>query len=213
MLARCRGLDPERAELVLPGGDLPSLAFWVAAARELLEETGVCLARDRLGLPIETTRADVGEAVERCRLGLAGRRTTFAALLAREGWHCDLGSLHYFSHFTTPVASPVRFSARFFLCPLPAGQTPRLTSTEATDGFWIGAAAGLHRYRAGRLPMAEPPEYALAYLAQFDSLDEVWAAHADGQHKVHGILDRTDAFYSEGFDRTGRPHRSRGSTA
>ncbi len=24
----------------------------------------------------------------------------------------------------------------------------------------------------------------------FDSLDALWAAHADGRHKLHGILDR-----------------------
>ena len=41
--------------------------------------------------------------------------------------------------------------------------------------------------------MAEPADCGLGYLAQFDGLDSVWAAHADGRHKFHGILDRVQA--------------------
>src|SRR5213596_356361 len=40
-LARCRGLDTVEAERILLGSrDVPALAFWVAAVRELLEESG-----------------------------------------------------------------------------------------------------------------------------------------------------------------------------
>jgi hypothetical protein len=38
--------------------------------------------------------------------------------------------------------------------------------------------------------MAEPAESGLRYLAGFPSLDALWAAHADGRHKFHGIQDR-----------------------
>ena len=41
--------------------------------------------------------------------------------------------------------------------------------------------------------MAEPADCGLGYLAGFDSLDALWAAHADGRHKFHGILDRIAA--------------------
>ena len=41
--------------------------------------------------------------------------------------------------------------------------------------------------------MAEPADCGLAYLSQFDSLESLWAAHADGRHKFHGILDRVEA--------------------
>ncbi|MBI5569663.1 MAG: hypothetical protein HY914_06925, partial [Desulfomonile tiedjei] len=42
-------------------------------------------------------------------------------------------------------------------------------------------------------------EYALRYLAQFESYEALWEHHADGHHKFHGIVDRVD-FYGEGFD-------------
>ena len=40
------------------------------------------------------------------------------------------------------------------------------------------------------MKMAEPAEYGLGYLAQLTSLDELWAAHADGRYKFHGIARR-----------------------
>ncbi len=43
------------------------------------------------------------------------------------------------------------------------------------------------------MPMAEPADCGLAYLSQFPALHDVWAAHADGRHKFHGILDRVEA--------------------
>jgi len=47
ILDRCHGLPPADAERAMPAVDgFPALSFWVAAARELLEETGVLAARD-----------------------------------------------------------------------------------------------------------------------------------------------------------------------
>ncbi|MBI3122099.1 MAG: hypothetical protein HYZ03_07440, partial [candidate division NC10 bacterium] len=120
-------------------------------------------------------------------------------LLAGAGWFYDLRLLRYLSHFITPAASPIRFTARFFLAPLPPGQAPRLILEETSEGFWIGAGEGYRRFQAGELAMAEPAEYALGYLAQFDACEALWQAHADGRHKFHGIVDRIE-FYGEGYD-------------
>ena len=46
------------------------------------------------------------------------------------------------------------------------------------------------RFIAGTMKMAEPAEYGLGYLTQLTSLDELWAAHADGRYKFHGIARR-----------------------
>ena len=40
--------------------------------------------------------------------------------------------------------------------------------------------------------MAEPADCGLGYLAGSTALDALWAAHADGRHKFHGILDRIE---------------------
>jgi 8-oxo-dGTP pyrophosphatase MutT (NUDIX family) len=198
-LACCQGLRPEEAERVFPGGDRPALAYWVAAVRELLEESGLLLACHADGRPIDTRDPAVAETVDRARKALMAGEAPFPTLLARAGWCCDVRPLRYLSHFITPTSSPIRFSARFFLCPLPPGQAPRLYTEETSEAFWIMPGEGYRRFHEGEMAMAEPAEYGLGYLAQFDSPEALWAAHADGRHKFHGIIDRIDAFW-KGFD-------------
>jgi 8-oxo-dGTP pyrophosphatase MutT (NUDIX family) len=199
-LARCVGLETVEAETIFPGHEgAPALAFWVAAVRELLEESGILLACDAAGTPVDARNPAVREGIERCRKALMAGEAPFAQLVAREGWRCDLGGLRYLSHFITPRSSPIRFTARFFLCKVPPDQELRLFTEETSEAFWIFPGEGYRRYLAGEMQMAEPAEYALAYLAQFGSVDDLWAAHDDGRHKFHGIIDRIDVFW-ESFD-------------
>jgi recombination protein RecT len=196
-LARCYGAPPAEAEETVPGGARPPLAYSVTAVRELLEESGVLLACHADGRPIDTRDPSVADAVDHLRTTLMAGATPFPELLAGAGWCCDVRGLRHLSHFVTPTASPIRFSARFFLCPLPAGQTPRLYTEETSEAFWIMPGEGYRRFQAGEMPMAEPAEYGLVYLAQFESLEELWAAHADRRPKFHGIIDRIDSFWGD----------------
>jgi 8-oxo-dGTP pyrophosphatase MutT (NUDIX family) len=200
--ACCRGLDPAAAAALFPGhAELPALAFWVAAVRELLEESGILLACDRAGRAIDGRDPATLDALTRVRKGLMAGADSLPALLAAEGWCCDLRGLRYLSHFITPTSSPIRFSARFFLCRVPDDQAPALFTEETSEAFWIHPGEGYRRFVAGEMAMAEPAEYGLGYLAQFRSLDELWAAHADGRHKFHGVIHRIDRFWAD-FDWT-----------
>ncbi|MBI1736923.1 MAG: hypothetical protein HYR51_17275 [Candidatus Rokubacteria bacterium] len=209
-LARCHGLDAARAEAIFPASaGRPALAYWVTAVRELLEETGLLYACHRDGQPIDPAAPGVADVVARARRALVANDAAFAALLTAHDWYADLRALRYLAQYITPRTSPIRFSARFFLCPVPSGQAPRLFTEETSEGFWIHPGEGHQRFRAGEMAMAEPAEYGLAYLAQFESLAELWAAHADGREKLRGIVDRIE-FWAE-FDwkevtwRTPRP--------
>src|SRR5256885_14314337 len=134
-LARCRGMDATKAEGIFTGHEgTPALAFWVTAVRELLEESGIMLACDGGGRALDASSPRTGEAIERCRKALMADEAPFAELIPREGWYCDLRPLRYLSHFITPRSSPIRFTARFFVSPLPAGQEPRLLPAEAAGG-------------------------------------------------------------------------------
>src|SRR5712664_1651353 len=134
------------------------------------------------------------------RQALVGQGADFGALLAEAGWRCDLRPLRYLSHFVTPRTSPIRFSARFFLCRLPAGQAPRLYTEETSEGFWIHPGDGDRRFRANEMAMAEPAEYGLAYIAQFASVDELWAVCDDNREKFTGIVDRIEFQFWRDFD-------------
>jgi 8-oxo-dGTP pyrophosphatase MutT (NUDIX family) len=190
LLARCRGLAPSDAAAVVPMLDgVEPLAFWIAAARELLEEAGVLLAVDDHGAPVDVRAPGTAPRVEAMRRALLAGEP-LATLLDGAGWYLDLAPFRYLSHFITPPSSPIRFTARFFLSPLPPGQAALHGEEEASEGFWIDPVDGYARFRRGEMPMADPAESALGYLAAFDDLDALWAAHTDGRHKLHGILDR-----------------------
>ena len=194
MFDRCRGLGPADAEQALPSLEgIPALTFWVSAARELLEETGVLVARDEDGRPIDGRDRAVARRVETIRQALVADRAPLHGLLTQEGWYLDLAPFRYLSHFITPPSSPIRFTARFFLAPVPAGQAARLIEDEASEGFWLEPAEGYRRFHQGEMPMAEPAYSGLAYLSEFESLDALWVAHTDGRPKFHGINDRLDA--------------------
>ncbi len=200
-LGRCYGLEPDDAERVLDAmGELPSVpavAYWVTAVRELLEESGLLVACDGQGRPIDASDPQIARVVDDARVALVAGEMPFAALLGGRDWYADLRAFRYLSHFITPTTSPIRFSARFFLCPVPAGQQPRLFTEETSEGFWIMPGEGYRRFRAGEMAMAEPAEYGLGYLAQFESAQALWAAHADRRHKFHGIIDRIDGFWKD----------------
>ena len=199
VLGRCRGITVAEAERLVPSEEgLPSLAFWVAAARELLEETGVLPACDRTGRPIACGEPGAAARIEAFRGDHMAKRAPFAALLEAEGWYLDLGPFRYLSHFITPPSSSIRFTARFFLAPVPTGQNPRLFREEASESFWVEPGEGFRRHRSGEWAMAEPADCGLCYLAQFETLAEVWSAHEDGRHKFHGIIDRVQATLAGG---------------
>jgi 8-oxo-dGTP pyrophosphatase MutT (NUDIX family) len=196
-IEQCYGLTREAAERILPGHEgAPALSYWVAAVRELLEETGILLACDDAGTAISPSTP----ALDSCRKAVVADETAFAAAMAREGWRLDLRDLRYLCHFITPTSSPIRFTARFFLCRVPEGQTPQLFAEEHSEAFWIAPGEGYRRYQRGEMAMAEPAEYGLGYISQFGSLDELWTAQDDGALKFHGVIDRIDSFYSGRFD-------------
>src|SRR5689334_22403947 len=119
LLAGCRGLDAAGAGACFPAQNgLPPLAFWIAAVRELLEESGVLLACDESGGVVDPREPSVAARSDAARQTLVAGGADFRALLGDAGWRCDLRPLRYLSYFVTPRTSPIRFGARFFLCRL-----------------------------------------------------------------------------------------------
>ena len=198
-LASCHGVSAATAEATFPGHKGgPALAFWMTAVRELLEESGILFACDAGGHAIDGRDRGTRDLVSRLRKELMAG-TPLPKLLTRHRWRCDLRGLRYLSHFITPASSPIRFTARFFLCRAPADQPPALFTEETSEAFWIHPGEGYRRFIAGEMQMAEPGEYGLGYLAQFRSVDELWSAHADGQGKFCGVGHRLDGAWKD-FD-------------
>lgn len=175
-------LDPEDAQwadrLDLPAPRLHELlgepelqageaaALFVAAIREVFEETGVLFA----GLPPE--RASELWALLRQGPG-------FDELLAPLGLTLTASALLPWSRWVTPTISSVvrkRFDTRFFVAAVPAGQEPRHDEHEATESLWLPPRAALRQYWEGAIELAPPQIMSLAHLARHANVASVFSA-------------------------------------
>lgn len=146
-----------------------ALGAFVCALREAYEEVGLLLATG----PIERlTRADAddpGRFLERClelRIVLATDRMVPAG------------------RWVTPLGSPVRFDARFFLAEAPAGWGPAPDEREVAACRWATPAQALAELAAGETIMAPPT---IEMLQRLDAHPDVAGALAAlGQRATTG---------------------------
>ena len=175
LIERCYGLTPAEARKILGARFAPAQAigFWVAAIRELFEETGILLGID----PI--THNHISDARRDRLLSLADRERTpinFAKALETENLLCDLSRLRYLSHWQTPSGQPIRFDTRFFLAALPERQSPLASSPEVTHSVWLTPDEALERFDKNELPMIFPTFASIRRLADFDSVESVFSS-------------------------------------
>ncbi|HKX49214.1 MAG TPA: NUDIX hydrolase, partial [Candidatus Binatia bacterium] len=79
------------------------------------------------------------------------------------------------SHWRTPSQFQVRFDTRFFLAAVPAEHSPLASSPEVADSLWLTPDDALQRFTQGTLPMIFPTFASLRTLADFDSLESLFA--------------------------------------
>jgi 8-oxo-dGTP pyrophosphatase MutT (NUDIX family) len=180
-LARCRGLSPTQARQILGATMTPEQAMghWVAAVRELFEETGI-----HFFVSEEESSAVVWEGLrERLaqnRQALWQGRLALAALLESEQLFCEVGRLTYLFHRITPNHHPVRFDTRFYLACLPEGQTPLAFSEEVAESVWLTPQEALEQSESGHLPMMPPTLIALRALAELQTWQNLRSAYRLG---------------------------------
>ncbi|MDM7999151.1 MAG: NUDIX hydrolase [Dehalococcoidia bacterium] len=172
MAALCRGLDHDQAHRIISDVSPPekSLGFFVAAIREVFEESGILLAYGRRPLgEKESVR------LQRYRAQVHADPSAFASVLRDEGLKLVTDTLSYFAHWITPEVLPIRFDARFFLAPAPAGQAAFPDGRETVDASWITPRDALLEHRSGRMKLAPPTFHSLTELADVRSVDEAIA--------------------------------------
>lgn len=144
-------VDPADADVPVRDAD-PAVPReeYVAAARELLEETGVLVAVPRSGGRIDPARLDAP------RRSLLDRTGDFRAILAELDAEIDGSLLVPLGVKTTPPFHPVRFRNRFFMAVLPAGQEPTVIPGELERGDWFRAADAVDRFESTEIRLAPP---------------------------------------------------------
>lgn len=176
LVERLSAFDSDLAARTLGIDDSGSArGFFVAAARELFEESGILLATpgDESG-----RESLAGKTFDAERKSVAEGERTFAEFLAGHDCALDLSDLVYFSHFITPVREKKRFDTRFFLVRVADDEVAEHDRGETVDGEWIAPAAALAKYRAKEFELLPPTIYSLEWLARFDSIDAALDAAA-----------------------------------
>ncbi|GMQ98078.1 MAG: NUDIX hydrolase [Acidimicrobiia bacterium] len=117
----------------------------VAAARELIEETGVWLTTG--GAQAHPLVQDVFAAVSASALQI------------------DLDSLIYFSNWITPAVFPIRFDTRFYLALDMHGVDAQFNSDELIDLVWVSPSVALRRDATQDWDVAFPTRRTLELLS------------------------------------------------
>lgn len=171
--------------LALPSGGLD---YYSAAIRELFEETGVLLARER-GSRRWFAASAGRQAIDTARASLNSGETRWREFLARHDLALACELLHYFAYWITPRSRPQRFSTRFFLSRLPEGQKAMHDGHELTDSRWTTAGAAIAAHEARELTLPPPTLATLEDIARFRDIDELlgWARRSS-ERGVRRIL-------------------------
>ena len=184
LLRRSRSARFMASAYVFPGGVAePGEDARTAGARELFEEAGVLLARD-IGSDSDTLELQ-NQASIRKRI-LDGAPAAAALKLAGLEWSTDM--LVPWSHWITPSVETNRFSARFFVMELPAGQQPQCDATETIDQLWVSPAEAIDR--AGELQLPPPQVRTCWELAEHTTIEAVLASGRRRATEPHPILPR-----------------------
>jgi len=182
MLRRSAGITPDQAQKVIGAEISPRQArgLWIAAIRELFEETGILLAVKGAGEPV-LTNGGLGRRLSERHSCLLGKTVDFLALLESEGLFCDLAALAHFSHWQAPAHASMRFDTYFFLASLPGGHPPLPPSSEVAHSVWLTPDTALRMFGKNELPMIFPTFASLRTLADYDSLESALKEYRAGK--------------------------------
>jgi len=184
--AVCVGRDDVEASSLV-GVDRGGLSFWVAAIRESFEEAGLLLARDAQGASL---RLDDSERIRRFghhRVAVDTGRRRLAEICIEEQLVLDVGALHYFSRWVTPLGAPRRYDTRFFIAAAPDEQRALHDDREVIGTRWLTPSAALADHDAGRMTMIFPTVRTMVALQRFDSASDV-LDHAAEQARIEPVV-------------------------
>ena len=186
----CRGVTPVAARGRLDKSPSPerALGAWVAGIRETFEEAGILMAVRGDGSLFYPRTEEEAERFNNHRLELINNRRSFMEMIREESLALAADRLHYFSHWITPEALPMRYDVRFFVAEAPPWQKALHDGVEVTKHVWRTPRALLDESRKGRFNMVLPTLMSLETLAKFDTIGDV--IRSTRNKDIDGILTK-----------------------
>ncbi|MEA3056200.1 MAG: hypothetical protein QOD30_1632 [Actinomycetota bacterium] len=177
--AVCAGRTDAVASALL-GLDPPTggLAFWVAGIREAFEEAGVLLAYGSDGAIVDWSDPLVAARFAEHRKAVDAGERRLVDICRDEGLQLAADTVHYFSHWITPVGPPRRFDTRFFVARAPEGHTYLHDERETIDNAWVRPAEAIERQARGEVDIIFPTLRTLQTISRFETADELLTAAA-----------------------------------
>jgi 8-oxo-dGTP pyrophosphatase MutT (NUDIX family) len=172
----CDGLDAALRQLAAVP-PVEAVAFHLAAVRELFEEAGVLLARDRSGFFVSLAKDDERARFKTYSADVHAGSRSLRDVIEREELRLALDALVPFAHWVTPPIDVRQFDTRFFLARVPPNQTPVHDDRETTQSVWMTPATALHQAERDDIVLPPPTWTTLRELEPFESVDAaiLWA--------------------------------------
>ncbi len=173
-----KGLTLEQAYQMFGGVLSPeeSLAHWMAAIRELFEEAGILLAYDEKDVLFQPKTLEDRRRLEAQRNLLQKGERTICQIASEMGLSFALDQLHYYAHWITPEARPLRFDTRFFLAHYPEGQETSLDQKETIAEVWLTPKQSLEENFRGKVALSPPTLQILEDLSRYGRLEDVFGS-------------------------------------
>jgi 8-oxo-dGTP pyrophosphatase MutT (NUDIX family) len=173
--SRCRGLGRAEAAQALAGIEPPerAIGYWVAALREAFEESGILLAHESDGRPVDASAlGDVRAQRARCREDSA----VFGRLLAERDLTLATDRVAYWAHWITPEERPIRYDTRFFIAEVGPDDRAEPDGLEMVAARWVAPDEALAGHRAREFVLPFPTQRILASLAEHGAVHALLAA-------------------------------------
>ena len=170
----CDGIDTAVRQIdSIPQVD--AVAFHIAAVRELFEEAGVLLARDRSGFFVSLTDAAEKARFAQHSADVHARAQSLRVVVEQEHLRLALDALVPFAHWVTPPIDVRQFDTWLFLTRVPPDQTPVHDDRETTQSVWITPSRAIRSAEEGAIVLPPPTWTTFRELERFRSVDDALA--------------------------------------
>ena len=201
----CADMDRKLALRMLDDISSPekALGIWTAGIRETFEEVGLLLAYTPEGALIPLDSESFKERFFSHRRLLLDGKSDFYDIIRDEGLTLATDRLRYFSHWITPIPSPIRYDVRFFVTEAPANQSALHDGIELTGHVWITPERALERFYEQTFDMVLPTVITIEELAGYKTIEDV--IRSTEEKKIQStltkvVIDENDVLLEYGPD-------------
>jgi 8-oxo-dGTP pyrophosphatase MutT (NUDIX family) len=150
--------------------------FFIAAIREIFEETGILFGGKTIGNLISLKNKETLQRFNNYRRELNAFQITLAEIAQKEKILFFPDALIPYAHWITPEFEKKRFNTLFFLAKLPPRQMPVADAAELTESLWVTPQKALEMHLKKKIILMPPTLKTIEELSTFRNINELFFA-------------------------------------